>query len=96
MEFVQLDNKKEGKAIIYNSKTRRVSVCNALDCLLIHASQLKNLPELVSNLSNKNVLIYADDLAYKALENNYPSNLLMNANEKHFGIFGICRKYQRG
>jgi glutamate-5-semialdehyde dehydrogenase len=76
---------EKGKAIIYNSKTRRVSVCNALDCLLIHASQLKNLPELVSNLSNKNVLIYADDLAYKALENNYPSNLLMNANEKHFG-----------
>ncbi len=76
---------EKGKAIIYNSKTRRVSVCNALDCLLIHASQLKNLPELVSNLSDKNVLIYADDLAYKALENNYPSNLLMNANEKHFG-----------
>ena len=76
---------EKGKAIIYNSKTRRVSVCNALDCLLIHASQLKNLPELVSNLSNKNVLIYADDLAYKALENNYPSNLLMKANEKHFG-----------
>jgi glutamate-5-semialdehyde dehydrogenase len=76
---------EKGKAIIYNSKTRRVSVCNALDCLLIHANQLKNLPELVSNLSDKNVLIYADDLAYKALENNYPSNLLMNANEKHFG-----------
>ena len=76
---------EKGKAIIYNSKTRRVSVCNALDCLLIHASQLKNLPELVSNLSDKNVLIYADDLAYKALENYYPSNLLMNANEKHFG-----------
>ena len=76
---------EKGKAIIYNSKTRRVSVCNALDCLLIHASQLKNLSELVSNLSDKNVLIYADDLAYKALENNYPSNLLMNANEKHFG-----------
>ncbi len=76
---------EKGKAIIYNSKTRRVSVCNALDCLLIHASQLKNLPELVSNLSNKNVLIYADDLAYKALENNYPSNILMKANEKHFG-----------
>ena len=76
---------EKGKAIIYNSKTRRVSVCNALDCLLIHASQLKNLPELISNLSNKNVLIYADDLAYKALEINYPSKLLMNANEKYFG-----------
>ena len=83
--FDQSGDIEKGKAIIYNSKTRRVSVCNALDCLLIHASQLKNLSELVSNLSDKNVLIYADDLAYKALENNYPSNLLMNANEKHFG-----------
>lgn len=83
--FDETGDIQKGKAIIYNSKTRRVSVCNALDCLLIHASQLKNLPELVSNLSDKNVLIYADDLAYKALENNYPSNLLMNANEKHFG-----------
>ena len=83
--FDETGDIEKGKAIIYNSKTRRVSVCNALDCLLIHASQLKNLPELVSNLSDKNVLIYADDLAYKALENYYPSNLLMNANEKHFG-----------
>lgn len=76
---------EKGKAIIYNSKTRRVSVCNALDCLLVHVNQIKNLPELVGNLANKNVLIYADELAYKALENKYPSSLLMNANEKHFG-----------
>ncbi len=76
---------EKGKAIVFNSKTRRVSVCNALDCLLVHVNQIKNLPELVGNLANKNVLIYADELAYKALENNYPSSLLMNANEKHFG-----------
>lgn len=76
---------EKGKAIIYNSKTRRVSVCNALDCLLVHVNQIKNLPELVGNLANKNVLIYADELAYKSLENKYPSSLLMNANEKHFG-----------
>ena len=83
--FDETGDIEKGKAIIYNSKTRRVSVCNALDCLLIHTNQLKNLPELVSKLSNKNVLIYADDLAYKALENNYPPSLLMNADEKHFG-----------
>ena len=76
---------EKGKAIIFNSKTRRVSVCNALDCLLLHASQLKNLPELVSNMANKNVLLYADEAAYGALENNYPSSLLMHATEKHYG-----------
>jgi glutamate-5-semialdehyde dehydrogenase len=76
---------EKGKSIIFNSKTRRVSVCNALDCLLLHASQLKNLPELVNDMANKNVLIYADEAAYGALENNYPSTLLMHASEKHYG-----------
>ena len=52
--FDESGNVEKGKAIIYNSKTRRVSVCNALDCLLLHASQLKNLPELVINMAEKN------------------------------------------
>jgi glutamate-5-semialdehyde dehydrogenase len=76
---------EKGKAILLNAKTRRVSVCNALDCLLLHASQLKNLPELVIDLAKKNVLLYADDAAYGVLENNYPSALLMPANEMHYG-----------
>ena len=83
--FDETGDMEKGKAIVFNSKTRRVSVCNALDCLLVHVNQLKNLPELVSHLATKNVVIYADDLAYKALENNYPASLLKQANEKHFG-----------
>ena len=75
----------KGKAIIFDSKTRRVSVCNALDCLLLHASQLKNLPELVINMAEKNVLLYADDASYGALENIYPAALLKHANEMHYG-----------
>lgn len=39
---------EKGKAIINNAKTRRVSVCNALDCLIIHSSRLDDLEELVS------------------------------------------------
>lgn len=39
---------EKGKAIINNAKTRRVSVCNALDCLIIHSSRLDDLKELVS------------------------------------------------
>ena len=75
----------KGKAIIFDSKTRRVSVCNALDCLLLHASQLKNLPELVINMAEKNVLLYADDASFGALENIYPAALLKHANEMHYG-----------
>lgn len=39
---------EKGKAIINNAKTRRVSVCNALDCLIVHSSRLDDLKELVS------------------------------------------------
>lgn len=39
---------EKGKAIINNAKTRRVSVCNALDCLIIHSSRIDDLKELVS------------------------------------------------
>lgn len=49
------------KAVILNAKTRRVSVCNALDCVLIHKNSLQKLPELLVPLQEKNVTIYADD-----------------------------------
>lgn len=76
---------EKGKAIIFNSKTRRVSVCNALDCLIIHTSQLQNLPALVINMAKQNVLIYADEAAYDVLENEYPQQLLSKADPTHFG-----------
>lgn len=55
----------KGTAIINNAKTRRVSVCNALDCLLIHASRLSDLPALCAPLQNSHVIIYADELVMK-------------------------------
>ena len=61
-----------GKKIILNAKTRRVSVCNALDCLIIHRERVWSLPALCEKLAEKNVIIYADDEAYKALCSNYP------------------------
>ena len=61
-----------GKAIINNAKTRRVSVCNALDCLLIHLARLAELAELVKPLAEKNVIIYADPQAFAALDGKYP------------------------
>ena len=61
-----------GRAIINNAKTRRVSVCNALDCLLVHLDRLGDLESLVSPLAEKSVIIYADEQAYTALDGRYP------------------------
>jgi len=71
--------------IITNAKTRRVSVCNALDCLIVNSRQLKTLPELLAPLAEKNVTIYADRESFKALEKSYPGNLLENASEESYG-----------
>ena len=61
-----------GKAIINNAKTRRVSVCNALDSLLVHLDRLEILEALVMPLASKQVIIYADKQAFAALDGKYP------------------------
>ncbi len=76
---------KKGIAIIDNAKTRRVSVCNALDCLIIHNNRLSDLPAIATPLAEKGVLIYADKQAYAALKGNYPAELLKAANDESFG-----------
>jgi len=74
-----------GKAIVCNAKTRRVSVCNALDCLLIHEQRLGDLVELVGPLLDHKVTLYADAPAYQLLTGNYPSILLQPATDESFG-----------
>lgn len=76
----------KGREIIFNGKTRRVSVCNALDCLLLHVSRINDLPELVRPLADKNVLLYADPLAYSILQGKYPDSLLQAASKEHYGL----------
>lgn len=75
----------KGTSIIENAKTRRVSVCNALDCLVIHRSRLADLPALCAPLGAKNVIIYADPDAHAALCGYYPSHLLLPATDEHYG-----------
>ena len=75
----------KGSAIINNAKTRRVSVCNALDCLIIHQRRLNDLPLLCKKLQEHNVVIYADKEAYQTLQNNYPEKLLKPATTESFG-----------
>lgn len=76
---------EKGKAIINNAKTRRVSVCNALDCTIINAERLTDLPALCEPLIASNVLIYADAPAINVLKGKYPEELLKEATEESYG-----------
>ncbi len=51
---------EKGKAIINNAKTRRVSVCNALDCLLVHKSREKDIEALIEPMKDKVEFVYDD------------------------------------
>jgi len=84
--FDEAGDTGKGAAIVENAKTRRVSVCNALDCLIIHRSRLADLPALCAPLADKNVILYADREAHEALSRHYPSPLLAEATNEHFGI----------
>ena len=74
-----------GANVIFNAKTRRVSVCNAMDCLIIHRDRLADLPALCRRLADKHVILYADPEAYRVLQGNYPEELLQKANDLSFG-----------
>jgi glutamate-5-semialdehyde dehydrogenase len=78
------DNEK-GRQIIYNSKTRRVSVCNALDCLVIHRERLRDLPCLCNPLSDRRVIIYADECSLEVLSGHYPPSLLLPSTSESYG-----------
>lgn len=78
-------NLQKSQQVILNSKTRRVSVCNALDTLLIHKNQLNKLAYLVGPCAEQNVVLYADTEAYKQLQGQYPDTLLKNADISSYG-----------
>ncbi len=82
----------KGKEIICNAKTRRVSVCNALDCLLIHKNRLTDLKEITSLLAQKETVIYADKDVYELMKIYYPSQFLFLAEEEHFGTEFLSNK----
>ncbi len=75
----------KASAVVTNAKTRRVSVCNALDCMVIHSSRLVDIAAICAPLAEKNVIIYADLRAYAALGENYPTHLLKSATDESFG-----------
>ena len=69
--------------MVLNAKTRRVSVCNALDTLVVDAARLGELGELCAPLASSDVEIYADPRAYGALEGKYP--FLHHATAEDYG-----------
>jgi glutamate-5-semialdehyde dehydrogenase len=83
--FDESGDKEKGRIIINNAKTRRVSVCNALDCLIIHAKRLADLDYIVGLCLESNVILYADEKAYETLRGKYPSELLKRATAESFG-----------
>lgn len=83
--FDESGDLEKGKAIIFNAKTRRVSVCNSLDCVLINENRLNDLPALLSPLADGNVELYADEKSLAALHATYPASLLNPAKPEHFG-----------
>lgn len=83
--FDEYGDLNKGRDIICNAKTRRVSVCNALDCLLLHASRLADLPALCAPLAEKRVTLYADAPAYAALQGAYPEEFLQHSTPEHYG-----------
>ena len=74
-----------GRNIVFNAKTRRPSVCNALDTLIVHRDRIDDLPLLVEPLEKKMVMIFADEAAYFKLMGRYPEELLQPASPEHFG-----------
>jgi len=72
-----------GERIVVNAKTRRVSVCNALDCLIMHSSRLSSLPSICRGLEKSKVIIYADERSHSVLDGLYP--YLEKAGVEDFG-----------
>ncbi len=83
--FDKAGDSMKGAGIVFNAKTRRPSVCNALDCLVIHRERLSALPVLTQKLAGDEVIIYADPESFNQLQNSYPAHLLQPATEESFG-----------
>ncbi|QIA09655.1 glutamate-5-semialdehyde dehydrogenase [Draconibacterium halophilum] len=90
--FDEFGDAEKGREIIFNAKTRRPSVCNALDCLVIHDSRLTELNGFAKKLSEEKVVIYADEKAFEQIQATYPKELLFEATEESFGTEFLSMK----
>ena len=82
----------KGREVICNAKTRRISVCNALDCVLVHKDRLCDLATLVEPMGAKGVEIHADERAFGALDGKYEAGLLKHADDTDYGAEYLAMK----
>lgn len=66
-----------GKAIVNNAKTRRVSVCNALDTLLVHKDRIDDLPDLLASMEGKVEFLMNDESQYDTEFMDYKMNVVI-------------------
>ncbi|PIF05726.1 MAG: glutamate-5-semialdehyde dehydrogenase [Draconibacterium sp.] len=90
--FDEFGDAEKGVEIVFNAKTRRPSVCNALDCLVIHRSRLCELPDFGKKLQTEKVVIYADQPAFDMLKESYPADLLFPATDESYGTEFLSMK----
>ncbi len=90
--FDEYGDIEKGINIVFNAKTRRVSVCNALDCLVIHASRLNDLSKIATPLGEAQVTLYADEPAFLVLKDVYPAHLLHQSKPEHYGTEFLSMK----
>ena len=67
---------EKGRRIINNAKTRRVSVCNALDTLLVHKDRLSDLSALLAPMDGRVELFYNDESRYDVEFMDYKMNVV--------------------
>jgi glutamate-5-semialdehyde dehydrogenase len=82
----------KAKSIITNAKTRRVSVCNALDTLILHHDLLSELPMMMQAMGEDHAVeVFADEKAYSVLAGHYAASL-HRASDEHFGTEFLSMK----
>ena len=88
--FDEYGDLEMGKRIIDNAKTRRVSVCNALDCLIIHRSRLADLQALLEPVVKKNVEILYDDFGTEFMDYKMAVKVVDSIDEaiEHIATYG--------
>ena len=78
-------NLEKAADIVVNAKIRRVSICNALDTLLVHTEVAEEfLRKLAPILAEKNVELRCDEKSLDVLNSDAPKNISA-ANEDDFG-----------
>ena len=81
-EFANLEMASK---IAENAKIQRPSVCNAIECIVVHKKVLQEFLQLLAKTFNGRVKLHADEQSYPILKNHVASDLLFQTTEDDFG-----------